>query len=412
MGMGTKSILAISLIVSILILGSTYTAYAASVTINFKGLGTFTTSSLVQPGVTVTGSNTVNVLNTGGLGIVGGDNIDIDETESMTFTFDSTSSGVRYSMSFADNGDGDAFAGEAMIEAFDSDGISLGTVLVNGAGSKAVSTNFGNELISKFTVTAVDGDSIRIATVTFNQDNDDDGILNGVDNCVDVANSSQDDVDGDGIGDACDLFPTFPNDFDLSIILDALTSITTDIGTLLGILEDPIFGLEEIKTEVEIIETEVLDTDHGLVAIKDAVDGIDSGFGGDGTNLISITVNLNGKLKAGDFKLLSDITPFKSVQGHVAIKVPCEEDGETPLEIVAGVAPDVLVVAKEFVADLSNPGKSCLYHLDLPADITDVAIINTNSLDKEDKDDNIGKKYVDFGKDAEHTVTITIEVTK
>ena len=44
--------------------------------------------------------------------------------------------------------------------------------------------------------------------------------------------------------------------------------------------------------------------------------------------------------------------------------------------------------------------------------ITDVAMINTNSPDKEDKDDNIGKKDVNFGKDAEHTVTITIEVTK
>ena len=46
------------------------------------------------------------------------------------------------------------------------------------------------------------------------------------------------------------------------------------------------------------------------------------------------------------------------------------------------------------------------------ADITDVAMINTNSPDKKDKDDNIGKKDVDFGKDAEHTVTVTIEITK
>ena len=35
-------------------------------------------------------------------------------------------------------------------------------------------------------------------------DTDDDGILNDVDNCVDIANADQNDLDGDGEGDVCD----------------------------------------------------------------------------------------------------------------------------------------------------------------------------------------------------------------
>ena len=35
-------------------------------------------------------------------------------------------------------------------------------------------------------------------------DVDGDGITNDVDNCADVANADQPDIDGDGIGDACD----------------------------------------------------------------------------------------------------------------------------------------------------------------------------------------------------------------
>jgi hypothetical protein len=39
------------------------------------------------------------------------------------------------------------------------------------------------------------------------EDSDDDGILNCVDNCIDVLNADQDDDDGDGNGNVCDCFP-------------------------------------------------------------------------------------------------------------------------------------------------------------------------------------------------------------
>jgi len=92
-------------------------------------------------------------------------------------------------------------------------------------------------------------------------DKDGDGVDNTSDSCPATPNAGQEDNDGDGIGNACETM-------DISIIiLDAINQVIT-------LLLNPDFGLKEIKTEVAIIETEVLDTDHGLVAIKTAVDNI------------------------------------------------------------------------------------------------------------------------------------------
>ena len=110
------------------------------------------------------------------------------------------------------------------------------------------------------------------------------------------------------------------------------------------------------------------------------------------------TISLTGKLMPGDFKLLMDITGYMSESGHVAMKIPCGADGEQLLAIVAGVAPDVAPIDMDYVAPLSNPPASCLYHGELPEGITDIALINTS-------DDRV--KF--FGKSsAGYSVTITI----
>lgn len=90
------------------------------------------------------------------------------------------------------------------------------------------------------------------------------------------------------------------------------------------------------------------------------------------------TISLTGRLQPGDFKLLMDITGYISESGHVAMKVPCGPEGEQLLAIVAGVAPDVAPIDMGYVAPLSNPPSSCLYHGEIPEGITDIALINTS----------------------------------
>ncbi|MGH9921195.1 MAG: hypothetical protein ACRD38_00425 [Nitrososphaerales archaeon] len=94
----------------------------------------------------------------------------------------------------------------------------------------------------------------------------------------------------------------------------------------------------------------------------------------------TVTVLLSHEgIPAGDFIHLYDSTPAKIMAGHVAAKLPCNDDGEPEVVIVAGVAPEVAPVEMEMVEGLSKPGTMCIYHADLPAegvDTTDVAILN------------------------------------
>jgi len=95
----------------------------------------------------------------------------------------------------------------------------------------------------------------------------------------------------------------------------------------------------------------------------------------------TVTVLLDHKvIPAKDFIHLYDTTPYIAMNGHVAAKLPCDANAETPLKIVMGVAPDVKPAEMELVEGLSSPGNMCIYHVDLPPEgidaVTDVAILN------------------------------------
>ena len=103
----------------------------------------------------------------------------------------------------------------------------------------------------------------------------------------------------------------------------------------------------------------------------------------------SVTELLQDKIiPGGDFMHLYDSTPYHILNGHVALKAPCEDDSTTPLQVLIGSAPNMTVATLENIAPLSTPGEQCLYHVDLiPGGnvtiITDIALKNPTEEDIE-----------------------------
>jgi hypothetical protein len=111
---------------------------------------------------------------------------------------------------------------------------------------------------------------------------------------------------------------------------------------------------------------------------------------GEESLFISQNIPLTGQLENGDYLHLIDLTPFKTtVEGHIAIKVPCDNDGKPLVTIITGVAPNftTLDVGNSINngtldgrnIDLSVEGTSCLYHGEIPNGITDIALVNTSN---------------------------------
>jgi hypothetical protein len=108
--------------------------------------------------------------------------------------------------------------------------------------------------------------------------------------------------------------------------------------------------------------------------------------------IISEHIPLTGQLAGGDYILLMDFTPFvTSIEGHshIALKVPCNEEGSPRVTIVAGIATSLntLDIGNAInngtldgnSLDLSAEGNSCLYHAELPNSISDIAPVNTSN---------------------------------
>jgi hypothetical protein len=99
-------------------------------------------------------------------------------------------------------------------------------------------------------------------------------------------------------------------------------------------------------------------------------------------------------IPASGFIHLYDSTPYSITNGHVAAKIPCDDESTPLLNILVGVAPNLTAASLELVPPLSTPGELCLYHADLPATqqanvtanatttmITDIAIQNPGDED-------------------------------
>ena len=96
----------------------------------------------------------------------------------------------------------------------------------------------------------------------------------------------------------------------------------------------------------------------------------------------SVTLLLQDAIIPGtDFLHLYDSTPSHIINGHIALKVPCGADSNSPIQVLIGSAPNMTATTLENVAPLSTPGEQCLYHVDLRpggnvTTITDIALSN------------------------------------
>ena len=95
----------------------------------------------------------------------------------------------------------------------------------------------------------------------------------------------------------------------------------------------------------------------------------------------STALLLSGEIiPGGSFIHLYDTTPYQILNGHIAAKIPCNEDSNSTLNILTGSAPEFQPAELELIQNLSTAGELCLYHADLPQGnvnvTTDVAILN------------------------------------
>ena len=97
----------------------------------------------------------------------------------------------------------------------------------------------------------------------------------------------------------------------------------------------------------------------------------------------SITLLLEGKTLSGKgFLHLYDTTPYMIKTGHIALHVPCNASSKPIVDVLVGQAPNLKPVEPEVIKELSQPGKLCIYHVDVGSDVakkiiqTDIAIQN------------------------------------
>jgi hypothetical protein len=100
----------------------------------------------------------------------------------------------------------------------------------------------------------------------------------------------------------------------------------------------------------------------------------------------TVTILLEGKSIPGmGFLHLYDSTPYMIRNGHIALHVPCDSSSKPIVNVLIGSAPDVKPIEPEVVKELSQPGKMCIYHVDVGSDVakkviqTDIAIQNPSN---------------------------------
>lgn len=101
----------------------------------------------------------------------------------------------------------------------------------------------------------------------------------------------------------------------------------------------------------------------------------------------SQTILLAGKsLPSGSYIPLYDSYPYRISSGHIAAKLPCNDENEPSVNVVTGVSPELFPIDLEFITQLSSSGDMCLYHGDISSSsqsISDIAVQNNSPDDIE-----------------------------
>ena len=132
------------------------------------------------------------------------------------------------------------------------------------------------------------------------------------------------------------------------------------------------------------------DNVYGLAAAAATTTNQTQATEGEENLFISQNIPLTGKLENGDYLHLIDLAPFNTTaEGHIALKVPCDDNGKPLATIISGIAPNfrTLDVGNSINngtldgknINLSIAGSSCFYHGKIPNGITDIALVNTSN---------------------------------
>lgn len=93
------------------------------------------------------------------------------------------------------------------------------------------------------------------------------------------------------------------------------------------------------------------------------------------------------EIPTGDYIHVYDSTPYKIESGHIAVKLPCNNEDVSDIHVYAGQAPKFQPLDLILVSELSTSDGLCLYHADLQSSsenyITDIAIQNESPEDLE-----------------------------